>query len=87
MLPPLQLLALRRLSGTAKTIRRELRQLSKAGAGTDKALASLEAFVDELDSLAGLAPTTPKPTTPKRPATSTKVSEAPIVDNPAPKPT
>uniref|UniRef100_A0A0K3CPZ3 BY PROTMAP: gi/342318905/gb/EGU10861.1/ Pol-like protein [Rhodotorula glutinis ATCC 204091] n=2 Tax=Rhodotorula toruloides TaxID=5286 RepID=A0A0K3CPZ3_RHOTO len=46
------LLALRRLSGTAKTIRRELRQLSKAGAGTDKALASLEAFVDELDSLA-----------------------------------
>ncbi|KAK4335922.1 LOW QUALITY PROTEIN: hypothetical protein RTBOTA2_004674 [Rhodotorula toruloides] len=81
------MLALRRLSGTAKTIRRELRQLSKAGAGTDKALASLEAFVDELDSLAGLAPTTPKPTTPKRPATSTKVSEAPIVDNPAPKPT
>ncbi|BGP74074.1 RasGAP protein [Rhodotorula toruloides] len=81
------LLALRRLSGTAKTIRRELRQLSKAGAGTDKALASLEAFVDELDSLAGLAPPTPKPSTPTRPATSTKVSEVPINDKPAPKST
>ncbi|BGO94201.1 RasGAP protein [Rhodotorula toruloides] len=83
ILPPLQLLALRRLGGTAKS----LRQLTRAGAGTDKALASLEVVVDELDSLAGLAPPTPKPTTPTRPATNTRVSKAPISDKLSPKST
>ncbi|KAL7336339.1 Rho GTPase activation protein [Rhodotorula toruloides] len=80
ILPPLQLLALRRLGGTAKS-------LTRAGAGTDKALASLEVVVDELDSLAGLAPPTPKPTTPTRPATNTRVSKAPISDKLSPKST
>jgi hypothetical protein len=83
MLPPLQLLALRCLSGTAKT-RRELRQMSKAGESTNKALSSLEVFLDELDSLAGLTPSTLKPTTPTRPTTSTKVSKPPINEKPAP---
>ncbi|EMS18230.1 Ras GTPase-activating protein [Rhodotorula toruloides NP11] len=62
-------------------------KLTRAGAGTDKALASLEVVVDELDSLAGLAPPTPKPTTPTRPATNTRVSKAPISDKLSPKST
>ncbi|EMS22840.1 reverse transcriptase [Rhodotorula toruloides NP11] len=87
MLPPLQLLVLNRLVGSAQSSRRELRGLGKAGVAADKALLTLGAFLVDLDSVAGTTPTTPKPTTPTRPATSTKVSKAPIVQKSPPKST